>query len=468
MSARILVVDDAPVNVRLLHAKLTAEYFDVVTAEDGPSALAVMEVEPPDIVLLDVMMPGMTGFEVCRRIKADPRWTHIPVVMVTALDLPEDRVEGLEAGADEFLTKPVNDLALFARVRSLVRLKRLMDEWRMRHETSLRLGSVSQGPTLVEERGDGARVALVAEDERLRARASGVLPRDSHDVILVQPGPKALDDLIRQQPDIVVVDLDMKSVDGLRIASQMRSSDATRHLPLLILGRQTDQDRLIKGLELGVNDYLLKPLEANELRARVRTQVRRRRFQLRMQATHEASLAMALTDSLTGLYNRHYFNSHFDGLFKHAREAARPLSVLMLDVDRFKTVNDTYGHSAGDEVLKELANRIVKGVRSFDMVARLGGEELVIVMPETRVSDAERAAERLRRMICDRPFDISAPRMQLPVSVSIGVSGLDAGDDAPDVILRRADEALYEAKRTGRNRVVMREPAGRASQAALA
>src|SRR5690606_12915593 len=106
MSARILVVDDAPVNVRLLHAKLTAEYFDVVTAEDGPSALAVMEVEPPDIVLLDVMMPGMTGFEVCRRIKADPRWTHIPVVMVTALDLPEDRVEGLEAGADEFLTKP--------------------------------------------------------------------------------------------------------------------------------------------------------------------------------------------------------------------------------------------------------------------------------------------------------------------------------------------------------------------------
>lgn len=468
MSARILVVDDAPVNVRLLHAKLTAEYFDVVTAEDGPSALAVMEVEPPDIVLLDVMMPGMTGFEVCRRIKADPRWTHIPVVMVTALDLPEDRVEGLEAGADEFLTKPVNDLALFARVRSLVRLKRLMDEWRMRHETSLRLGSVSQGPTLVEERGDGARVALVAEDERLRARASGVLPRDSHDVILVQPGPKALDDLIRQQPDIVVVDLDMKSVDGLRIASQMRSSDATRHLPLLILGRQTDQDRLIKGLELGVNDYLLKPLEANELRARVRTQVRRRRFQLRMQATHEASLAMALTDSLTGLYNRHYFNSHFDGLFKHAREAARPLSVLMLDVDRFKTVNDTYGHSAGDEVLKELANRIVKGVRSFDMVARLGGEELVIVMPETRVSDAERAAERLRRMICDRPFDISAPRMQLPVSVSIGVSGLDSGDDAPDVILRRADEALYEAKRTGRNRVVMREPAGRASQAALA
>src|SRR5690606_21706986 len=124
---------------------------------------------------------------------------------------------------------------------------------------------------------------------------------------------------------------------------------------LLILGRLTDKARLLKGLELGVNDYLMKPLDGNELRARVRTQVRRRRFQLRMQATHEASLAMALTDGLTGLYNRHYFNSHFDGLFKHAREHGRPLSVLMLDVDRFKSVNDTYGHAAGDQVLKELA-----------------------------------------------------------------------------------------------------------------
>lgn len=467
MSARILVVDDAPVNVRLLHAKLTAEYFDVVTAEDGPSALAAMEREAPDIVLLDVMMPGMTGFEVCRRIKSDPRWTHIPVIMVTALDLTEDRVEGLESGADEFLTKPVDDLALFARVRSLVRLKRLMDEWFMRHETTRRLGSTQSGPTLAEERGDGARVALITEEERLRQRAGKVLPRDGHEVFAVAPDAKVVEELVRLQADIIIVDLDMKGVDGLRIASQMRSHDATRHLPLLILGRVSEQPRLLKGLELGVNDYLLKPLDGNELRARVRTQVRRRRFQLRMQATHEASLAMALTDGLTGLYNRHYFNSHFDGLFRHAREHGRPLSVLMLDVDRFKGVNDTYGHAAGDEVLKDLAARIVKGVRSFDMVARMGGEELVIVMPETRLADANRAAERLRRCVADRAFPISVPAVELPITVSIGLAGLEIGDDAPDLILRRADEALYEAKRTGRDRVVMREGGVRAAAVAI-
>src|SRR5690606_3812848 len=182
MSARIHVVADAPINVRLLQAKLTAEYFDVVTASDGPSALEVMATEPPDIVLLDVMMPGMTGFEVCRRIKANPRWTHIPVVMVTALDLPEDRVEGLEAGADEFLTKPVDDLALLARVRSLVRLKMLMDEWRMRQETGQRLGMRDDGPTLSAESGEGAEILLVADDDRQLLRYQTTLDRDGHTI----------------------------------------------------------------------------------------------------------------------------------------------------------------------------------------------------------------------------------------------------------------------------------------------
>ena len=453
MSARILVVDDIAINVRLLHAKLTAEYFDVVTAEDGPSALAVMEADPPDIVLLDVMMPGMTGFEVCRRIKADPRWSHIPVVMVTALDLPEDRVQGLDSGADEFLTKPVNDLALFARVRSLVRLKRLVDEWRMRQETTQRLGTAVPAPSMAGERGDGARIMLVAEEERTVVRVREGLQRDSHHFMLAQPEAGVAEQAVNNDVDLLILDLDLKATDALRLASQIRSQERTRHLPLLIMGRQSDTPRLIKGLELGINDYLLKPIDATELLARVRTQIRRRRFQQRLHANHEASLAMALTDGLTGLFNRHYFTSHFDGLFKHAQDQGRPIAVVILDVDHFKAVNDTYGHGAGDEVLKELARRISSGVRNFDLVARLGGEEFVIVMPETRLNEAERACDRIRQQIARTPFPITTPKLDLPVTVSIGVAASEGGSDTPAEMLRRADEALYEAKRSGRNRV---------------
>src|SRR5207248_466591 len=141
MTARVLVVDDVELNVKLLEAKLSSEYFEVIVADNGPTALELAESELPDIILLDIMMPRMDGFEVCRRLKANPRTADIPVVMVTALSDVADRLRGLESGADEFLTKPVNDTALFARVRSLVRLKRMMEELRLREEVCRQFGN---------------------------------------------------------------------------------------------------------------------------------------------------------------------------------------------------------------------------------------------------------------------------------------------------------------------------------------
>src|SRR5436853_4711564 len=172
MTARVLVVDDVELNVRLLTAKLTSEYFEVVSADNGPTALEMTETELPDVILLDVMMPRMDGFEVCRRLKANPRTADVPVVMVTALSDVANRLRGLEVGADDFLTKPVNDIALFARVRSLARLKRMMEEWRLREGIC---GRFAARDTALAEDSGPAHIILIEEDQFAAARIAEIL-----------------------------------------------------------------------------------------------------------------------------------------------------------------------------------------------------------------------------------------------------------------------------------------------------
>ena len=453
MTARVLVVDDVLPNVKLLAAKLQREYFDVVTAFNGQEALQKVQEESPDIILLDVMMPGMDGFEVCERIKADPETAHIPIVMVTALSDTSDRVRGLEAGADDFLTKPVNDVALFARVRSLVRLKMTMDEWRLRQNTSGQLGVLMGENSLQEESYEDGYVLVVEDSAIDRDKINETLLRDRHHVRAVERGEDAISALQEEDFDLVVVSLALENEDGLRFCSHLRSNERTRQIPILAIADESDLERSAKGLEIGVNDYILKPMDRNELLARSRTQIRRRRYQERLRLNYEESLSLALTDSLTGLFNRRYLLAHLRRLLDRIAENKKPLSTLIFDVDHFKLVNDNHGHAVGDEVLRELAQRVANGARSFDLVARIGGEEFAVVLPDSGLDTAMAVAERLRKSCESRPFRVSGPVGELNVTISIGVAYATSPDENPLELIKRADEGLYMAKRSGRNKV---------------
>ncbi len=453
MTARVLVVDDVPANVKLLEARLSAEYFDVTTASNGIEALALCERAECDIILLDVMMPELDGFEVCRKLKSNPQTHHIPVVMVTALDQPSDRVRGLEAGADDFLTKPVTDIALISRVRSLARLKMVTDELRMRAVTSKEIGLQSPEREAVLDTGRGGRVLVV--DDRPSSYERIVTALSAEHAIDVESNPnEALFRLAEGNYDLVIVSLNLQEFDGLRLCSQIRSLERTRNLPILALAESDSTAKLARGLEIGVNDYLVRPIDKNEMLARVRTQIKKKRYTERLRDNMQMSIELAITDGLTGLFNRRYMETHLGTLVDQSAARGKPITVLVLDIDYFKAINDSYGHDAGDDVLREFALRVRKATRNIDLACRYGGEEFVIVMPETDMAVATAVAERLRRRIATEPFAIQKGARHLEVTISIGIAALSGvGDDAA-TILKRADQALYRAKRDGRNRVV--------------
>jgi two-component system cell cycle response regulator len=384
-------------------------------------------------------------------LKANPRTADVPVVMVTALSDTADRLSSLEAGADEFLTKPVNDIALFARVRSLVRLKRMTDEWRLREEICGRFGRKT--PEAAEGKGP-ARILIIEQNAFAAGNLADALKPLAPSVLRVATCAAAMAQLDRIE--LVIASLSAPGDDALRLVGHCRAQDPSRHLPILLIAESSDLPLLAKGLDLGAHDYLVRPVERNELLARCDLQIRRKRLQDRLNQNYQRSLSLALTDELTGLHNRRYLFAHLDELIERANRDGIRVALLLFDLDHFKKVNDCHGHAAGDEVLRQVAARTISSVRSADLVARLGGEEFVVVMPETELAMAAAVAERLRAAIARQPFIVGAAPAALSLTVSIGVSAAAPGGDARELMLARADDALYAAKAGGRDRIVIR------------
>lgn len=438
-------MDDVSANARLLETRLGQEYYDVRTAACGGDALAAAASWQPDLVLLDVMMPDMDGYEVCRRIKAATATRHIPVVMVTALHEADERIAGLEAGADDFLTKPVDFETLLARVKSLVRLKRLLDEWRNR-AAPMRGGEDEFVPPSIA----GARALVVDDNEADALSVQDVLARDG--VVAGRAGSEAeAASLAAGLPlDLVVLSLSMTVDDPLRLASRLRSSEATQDIPLLLIAEPEQKERILRGFDLGANDWVMRPIDPNELRARARNQIRRRVYQERLRNDMGHAIELALIDPMTGLYNQRYLMRDLAARLATGRDSA--LALVMIDVDHFKAVNDRFGHLAGDRALRQVADVLRGRVRLADSVARYGGEEFAVVMPGASLAEAQTAAERLRAAVEAMSFSPDGGATAHPITISLGVATRAAGA-SPEQLIAAADEALYVAKRGGRNRV---------------
>lgn len=447
MSARILVVDDILANRRLLQAKLEARYFHVIMAENGETALRLAREESPDIILLDIMMPGMDGYEVARQLKADPQTAHIPIVMVTALSQQEHRLKGLNAGADDFIIKPFDDFALLSRINALMRYNAVAGELRQREaraghaviDTESDFGEMSQPP----------RVIVVDNNPRSANRLTEYLRSAGHTVTSLLEGASPSADGL----DVMILSLDRQGFDPLRLCAQFKMGERTRAVAIIVVCEELTRQDAMRALDLGASDIIEAPVDREELIARVTTQTRRTRYIEIMRRRVDRGIELSIIDPLTGLYNRRYMMDQIRQLIQRSAHGDQPVSLVALDIDHFKSVNDTHGHTVGDLVLQEFARRLKDNVRPMDIVCRPGGEEFLVIMPDTPGDLACIVAERIRGSIAGSTFDIAETGTQLRVTVSAGVATDQSGANTADDVLRRADNALYKAKDAGRNRV---------------
>ncbi|TSD85120.1 PleD family two-component system response regulator [Mycobacterium sp. KBS0706] len=448
MTAQVLIVDDIEANAQILSIVAQDQYYAVLTARNGIEAIACAQNWQPDVIILDVMMPELDGYETCRRLKADERTMHIPVVMVTALDGAAEKLRGLECGADDFLTRPIDTETFLARVKGLVRLKQLFDEWRARHETTRALGLAPEPLDRVEV--SGTRALIVDDWDLGAASVEKALAEDGVQTVRAANEEEAIAIGASHPLSLIVINLSMRGFEPLRLASRLRANVASRDIPLLLIAEPDHRDLVLRGFDLGVNDWISRPLNPNELRVRARNQIRRKLYQDRLRSALDGALKMALTDPLTGLYNRRYFMRHLEGVLS-ARQLAN-VALLMIDVDSFKIVNDRFGHQAGDAALELLGERLRLEARAVDLIARLGGEEFAVVMIGAGLNEVAATAERIRAKLAAEEF-APAPESAFPLTVSIGAAVAQACDISMDKLMRAADRALYLAKARGRNRV---------------
>jgi two-component system cell cycle response regulator len=300
--------------------------------------------------------------------------------------------------------------------------------------------------------GAGGRIIIVDDNIRQAQRIATELAIE-HRPIIEQDPDKAL--LSARGPvDLLIISANAKGAfDGLRLAAQIRSDEASRHVPILAVIDPDDRTRMVKALEIGVNDVLPRPIDPQELAARARTQIKRKRYTDFLRKNLDHSLELAVTDQLTGLHNRRYMVGQLEALVARAKRGGEPVGALMIDIDHFKKINDNFGHDIGDEVLREFAVRLASNVRAVDLPCRFGGEEFVVIMPDTPLSAAERIAERIRLHVAGSPFRVAGKEL-LSVTISIGVAATLGEADTPEGLLKRADAAVYEAKALGRNKVI--------------
>lgn len=456
VGGKILIADDVATNRIVLRVKLAAAFYETFQASSGAETLEQARAHHPDLILLDVELPDLDGIKVCQLLKADPQTCDIPVVMVTAFRDMARKIEALEAGADEVFWKPLDEVVLLARLRSLLRARETTRELGLRQDTYRELGFAEPVAGFAPQ----ALVGLVSQDLETRDRWSRELqPHIGARLVGLDPDQAMTIGAQSLAPDVFVLGVDpAQPGGGLRLMSELRSRQVTRNAAICVVLPAGLRDVAAMALDLGASDLIEVDADPAEMALRIRMQLGRKRQADCLRESLQDRLRLAMTDPLTGLHNRRYAMAHLARIAEHAARSGRSFAVMVLDLDRFKSINDAHGHAAGDSVLIDIAARLSAHLRPVDLLARIGGEEFLVALPDATLADARLAAERLRRAVAETPVALTHERGVISVTSSIGLAlgntAASAGMTVADLI-HSADMALLGAKLDGRNQVMV-------------
>ena len=456
MSAKILIVDSVATNRIVLKVKMLSAQFHVETCATFAQAMTRMAKDLPDLVLLNLGVMTAEGLAFCRRLREESATERLAIVGVQLPDTPSARLAALEAGMDDVMPQPLHEGLLLARIRSLLRTRNVWQEVALRETTSRILGfSERRKPFALQST---IRLVTGAEKpwEQALAKALGAKISRAGAIGSVQTmlGDAAASLIILDAAFIATC----SGVNLFSLVADLRSRPNSRDAGLIVLLPANDADTTAMCLDLGVDDVIFATTDGPEVIYRA-TAVRQHRLAAEaLRETVRSDLRAAMTDPLTGLFNRRYAGPHLARMAEAAKDHARELAVMMIDIDHFKTINDRYGHAAGDAVLQQVAQRLHCNLRAEDLIARMGGEEFLVAMPNTTPHQAGQAATRLCKVINDSPFAVGehVPRVNVSISVGLVVSGKKASAKSTfETLYGSADAALYAAKAAGRNRVAI-------------